>query len=288
MPGVGPPAAYSCRARRQCAGSALSERERRVARHHGAGRRAAGGAVPDTRCTRGSIDSSTAPARSFLRRIRRMSANSPPRRKRNWPCRIFRRSNSRLSSSQRRAMAATSIDEVIAMPIISHETGEVHRRALALGFKPSSSATCVQERGIKSGIWVNGKLHLPCFHRRRPGGAAGRDRRRPSLRRRVPGTSFKVEIAAQPYLLFFKRLNPDSLFPPAYEVCLYPLAELLARQRRLRWEVLGAERCCSLGGFAASHFVSRKLSVPVEKLVIDSGGTTRPAGARRSRVGDDA
>jgi signal transduction histidine kinase len=45
---------------------------------------------------------------------------------------------------------------------------------------------------------------------------------------------------------------------------------LLARQRRLHWEVLGAGTLLLLGGFIVSHFMSGRLAVPVKKLVSDS------------------
>jgi signal transduction histidine kinase len=51
---------------------------------------------------------------------------------------------------------------------------------------------------------------------------------------------------------------------------VYPLAELVARQRQLGWRVAGAGALLLLGGLVASHFLSRQLSEPVEKLAVDS------------------
>ena len=82
--------------------------------------------------------------------------------------------------------------------------------------------------------------------------------------------SFRIEVNGGPHLLFYKRLNPNSLFPPAYEVCIYPLNDLLARQRQLRWQILGSGAILLLGAFAVSHFASARLSVPVAKLAHDS------------------
>ena len=61
-----------------------------------------------------------------------------------------------------------------------------------------------------------------------------------------------------PHLLFYKRLNPASLFPPAYEICVYPLADSIARQHRLRWQVGSAGALLLLGGFLASQFVAAR------------------------------
>ena len=82
--------------------------------------------------------------------------------------------------------------------------------------------------------------------------------------------SLRTKIEGKPHLLFFKQLNPQSSYPPAYEVCIYPLTQLLARQRQLRWQILGAGGLLLLGGFMVSEFFSRRLSRPVEELAVVS------------------
>ena len=82
--------------------------------------------------------------------------------------------------------------------------------------------------------------------------------------------SLETEIGGVPHLLFFKRLNLHSNYPPAYEVCVYPLTQLLARQRQLRWQFLAAGGLLLFGGFVVSHFFSQRLSQPVEKLAVVS------------------
>jgi signal transduction histidine kinase len=81
---------------------------------------------------------------------------------------------------------------------------------------------------------------------------------------------FTIRVNGAPQLLFYKRLNPESLFPPAYEICIYPLADSIARKHRLRWQIGGVGALLLLGGFVASHFTAVRLSVPVEKLAVDS------------------
>jgi signal transduction histidine kinase len=161
-----------------------------------------------------------------------------------------------------------TIDEVTAVPIFSTETGEVIS-ALVLGFKPLEIAPQIAETGMKSGVWANGRLHLP---------ALGKSETE-SLAREIADafndfqrakTSLRVTIAGSPHLLFHKRLNPDSLFPPAYEICIYPLQKSIAQLRRLRWQISGAGGVLLLGGFAASHFVALRFSRPVEELTLDS------------------
>src|SRR6266705_2137674 len=159
-----------------------------------------------------------------------------------------------------------AIDEVIAVPIFSSDTGAVIS-ALVIGFKPLELED--RHTGMKSGIWANGQLHLPALPRssqaplndKLAGALANSDQTE---------NYFRVDIGGAPQLLFYKRLNPASLFPPAYEICVYPLSYSLAELHRLRWQIGGAGALLLLGGFVASHLVALKLSVPVKKLALDS------------------
>ena len=160
-----------------------------------------------------------------------------------------------------------TIAEVIAMPIFSTETGEAIA-AIVLGFKPAELASDRAGTGMKNGIWLNGRLHLPAF--------AEAARMAIGLEvTRVIGagraeSDFAVQIDGTPHRLFYKRLNPGSLFPPASEVCIYPLTDLLARQWQLRWQAAVACAVLLLGGIVASQFLAVRLAVPVEKLAVDS------------------
>jgi len=159
-----------------------------------------------------------------------------------------------------------SIDEVIAVPIFSTDTGDVIS-ALVIGFKPLKLED--KHTGMKSGIWTNGQLHLPAL----PISVQA------SLNDKVAGALansdqdqnyFRVDVGGASQLLFYKRLNSGSLFPPAYEISVYPLSYSLAELHRLRWQIGGAGALLLLGGFVASHLVALNLSVPVKKLALDS------------------
>jgi signal transduction histidine kinase len=161
-----------------------------------------------------------------------------------------------------------TVVETIAMPIVSDETGEVIA-ALVLGFEPPLQGDPREDAGIRRGIWLQGRLHLPALAR--PARANLEARLAATVGRREAGENrFAADLAGGPHLVFSKRLNPDSLFPPAYEVCVYPLAALRAHQRRLRWRVLGAAAGVLLLGWAASRGVAARFARPVEKLAEDS------------------
>lgn len=171
--------------------------------------------------------------------------------------------------SRRVAGAGDTMDEIVAMPITSTETGAVIA-ALVLGFKPFD-LTALGSGGIRirSGIWLDGRLHLPAL-------TAPASKALSGPVRQIMATpvgaeqGIPVQIDGEPCLLFCKLLNPGSVFPAAYEVCIYPLANSLAQQRRLVWQFTGAGLLLLMGGFAASHFLSVRLSVPVARLAVDS------------------
>jgi len=166
--------------------------------------------------------------------------------------------------ARKNAGGPAALLEVIASPIFSLETGEV-LSTLVLGFEPLELGGGA---GMRSGIWSGGRLHSATLA---PSAepAIARDVAR-ALAQPVP-----LAIEGAPFLLFSKALNPGSLFAPAFEVCVFPLAELAARQRELRWQVLGAGALLLLFGLVASHLVAARLSAPVEKLAVDSERSAR-------------
>lgn len=161
-----------------------------------------------------------------------------------------------------------TIDEIIALPITSSETNDVIA-ALVIGFKPLEVAEKRGAEEMKSGIWLSGWLHLPAVPE------AARvvlDQEMTRLLRDGDKAehSSRVDIGGEPHLLFYKRLNPQSAFPPAYEVSVFPLKTALARQTRLRWQILGAGGFLLLLGFLASHLIAKRLAAPVARMAIDS------------------
>jgi signal transduction histidine kinase len=165
-------------------------------------------------------------------------------------------------------VAGETVDEVMVVPIFSTETGDVIS-ALVVGFQPFELARQRIGAGIKSGIWLNGRLHLPTLSRSAQAYLGGEIMSVVTKSDRAQ-SNFTVSVDGAPHLLFYGRLNPDSLFPPAYEICIYPLADLMARLHRLRWQIGGAGALLLLGGFVASNFVAARLSAPVEKLAVES------------------
>jgi signal transduction histidine kinase len=164
--------------------------------------------------------------------------------------------------------AAETVDEVIAMPIVSTENGDVIS-AIVLGFKPPGLGDGREASGIRSGILLGGRLVLPALPATVSAGLAGEAARAAAAPESEEG-GHEVRAGGAPYLLFCKLLNPGSVFRPAYEVSIYPLAASVARQRLLLWQFAGAGAILLVGAFAAGHLLSGRLSRPVERLAVDS------------------
>ena len=163
---------------------------------------------------------------------------------------------------------AEEIHEVMAMPIVSTQTGEAIA-ALVLVFKPIELPARLVGNGVTSGLWANGRLEL------RPSSQSGAGDLALALASAAPSPeraegSFNIGFGGAPHLLHFKTLNPGSNLRPGVLVSLYPLAESIAQQQAMRWRITGAGALLLLGGLAVSHFLSARLSVPVEKLEVVS------------------
>lgn len=159
-----------------------------------------------------------------------------------------------------------TVDELIAVPIVSTETGEVIS-ALVLGFtfpEPDDATT-----GIQSGIWLHGRIHLPTLGEAAEAGLSA-EVTTAIASTGGPGGRFTTQIGGVPHIVFFNLVNSSSLFPPAYQVCIYPVADFLDRQRRMRWQIIGAGAALILAGLLASKIISDHLSQPVEQLAKDS------------------
>ena len=159
--------------------------------------------------------------------------------------------------------AEGEVVELIATPILSSESGEPIS-ALIAGFPLSGEKH--HAAGMESGIRLGDRLHIPAL------AAPVRDAVGAVVARSITsGTEtaaqgIPVRVGSMEHLVFFERLNPGSLFPPAYEVGVYPLASLNARLLRLRWQAAGVGLLLLGIGIAASSYISARLARPVRAL----------------------
>jgi len=168
----------------------------------------------------------------------------------------------------RRTGEGETLDEVIAVPIFSSETGEVIS-ALVAGFRPFEITSKRAGVEVKSGIWVDRRLYMPSLSKAAQT-TLGNEISNSFSRPDHVQNNFTITVDNVPHLLFYKRLNPGSLFPPAYEICVYSLADSISQQHRLRWQFGSAGALLLLSGLVASHFVAVRFAKPVEQLALDS------------------
>ncbi len=164
--------------------------------------------------------------------------------------------------------ADDTVHEIVAAPIFSTETGNVIS-ALVVGFKPFELSGKGAGAGITSGIWTDNRLYLPSLSKEART-ALEIEMAKAVAKSNSAESNFVVALNGVPQLLFYRQLNPGSLFPPAYEVSIYSLVDSMTRLHRLRWQIGGAGILLLLGGFVASHFVALRFAIPVQKLALDS------------------
>ena len=162
---------------------------------------------------------------------------------------------------------AESIHEIICTPIIATDTGEVVG-SIVLGFKPVAYGTTDGRNDLHSGLWIDGRLHIPGLDPATIEGVSQEVRR--TIETPSETSNVMTSVLGTPHLVFTQLLNRGSQFAPAHHVCLYSLADALARQRKVQWEILCYGLLLLLGGLIVSHFISSSFSAPVEQLAVAS------------------
>ena len=166
------------------------------------------------------------------------------------------------------ANAEAGVTEVIATPILSTETGDVIA-SLVLGFKALDLGVA---QDIKRGLLVGERLSFSDL-----GDSAEAAVKTAVLRHAAVATQGRkrLDVNGGPHLLFYKQLNPGSLYPAAYEISLYSLKRFAARTARLRMQIIGGGLLLLAAAYVASRMMAARLSAPVEQLAADSERSAR-------------
>jgi len=178
-------------------------------------------------------------------------------------------------------MNVPALQEVIVTKILEPDANQV-LGALVLGFPLSelipqpksigSAQTSAARDPIRSGILLEDHLYADTNAIPEPTAATVAR----NLSQRIRATQklqddFEWRIGNSAYRVFYHLLNPDSGFPPAYQVCLYSLAEARREEQHLRWQILGSGAAALIGALVLALVLSHGLSVPLRELV----GATR-------------
>jgi signal transduction histidine kinase len=156
------------------------------------------------------------------------------------------------------------IDEIVAAPIFSSETGELIS-ALVVGFKPLELPADPGRAGLTSGIWVNGQLRIPSL------GASARTGLAAKINHAIAGANhfegnFTANVVGVRHLLFYNQVNRGSIYPPAYEVSIYPLTGYERRLKKMLWQIGLTGFVLLVVGFAVSRAIASRLAAPVAHL----------------------
>lgn len=168
-----------------------------------------------------------------------------------------------------RTNGAIELLEVIVTKISDPDTKQtLGALVLGLGFLETSEKPMydLSKGGIESGLWVENQLHSKTI---------------PSdLREEVTKViSQKVKLNGQPEATldftlgnvprhaFFKLLNANSPFPPAYQVSLYSMTGAFKTQRELLWQILGFSGIAFVVALLLSLLLAQGLSVPLREVV---------------------
>lgn len=171
-----------------------------------------------------------------------------------------------------RTNATIQLLEVIVTKVADPDTQQT-LGALVLGI-PQVGTLAASEKNIsdlshgdiQSGIWLDGQLHSRSipetvrdeFSKRIAGdlGTNGEPKR----------DTLDLTLAGKPRRAFFKLLNANSPFPPAYQVSLYSMDKAIRTQNELRWQILASGCAAMLAGLILSLFIAHGLSIPLREL----------------------
>jgi PAS domain S-box-containing protein len=159
-----------------------------------------------------------------------------------------------------------AIREMVFTPVVDR-VGRQKLGTLGVGFPlPTTS----RDNAILSAIWLGNRLYSSSVPKNvldaveqtvggelRAGAAPRRD--------------FTLRVGDVPHQVYCQALSTGSGFPPAYQVCLYSLADAAAERQRFSRKILLAGTVASLCALVLSWLVSRSLAVPIRELV---AGTT--------------
>ena len=158
--------------------------------------------------------------------------------------------------------------ELIVTPLVNRATGDT-LGALVMGFAVRDFGETAMyqfsDKTLLSGIWLDDKLYTQTIPAAVTDEVAGRVAA--EIKGATAGTARDlIVVDGVPHRLFFKVLNPDSIFPAAVQVCLYSMQEAIVEQADLRAKVLGFGGMALLVGVGFIFFLSHGFSRPVEQL----------------------
>jgi len=129
---------------------------------------------------------------------------------------------------------------------------------------PGSSA---QASGIRAGMYFRGRLYAnPEIISDRDGSELVEALQRELGEPARNAGEFNLDLDGTPHRVFFNLMNPGSVFPPAYQVCLFSMAEAAAEKNAIRWKIAVSSLAVLLGATLFGLVVTHQISAPLKRL----------------------
>jgi two-component system, cell cycle sensor histidine kinase and response regulator CckA len=157
---------------------------------------------------------------------------------------------------------APMIREMVFTPLVDQVS---HQKlgVLGVGF-PLPSVQ--QSNALVSAVWLDNRLYSSSI----PGSALQSIEQAIGGQLRggvAPRRDFTMRVGAVPHQVYWEALGAGSAFPPAYQVCLYSLADAIVEKQRFKQKILVSGTVAFLFAVALSWLMSRSLAVPIQELV---------------------
>jgi PAS domain S-box-containing protein len=155
-----------------------------------------------------------------------------------------------------------AIREMVFTPV-ADQVAHQKLGVLGVGFP---LPTVNQGDPILSAIWLNNRLYsssVPTNVLERVERLVGAELRAGTALRR----DLTIDVGEVPHRVYCQALSTSAGFPPAYQVCLYSLAEAAAETQRFKHRILVSGTAALLCALVLSWLISRSLAVPIRELV---------------------
>lgn len=160
----------------------------------------------------------------------------------------------------------TNLLEIIVTRIADTNGQTLGALVLGTPFLDYSETAMKRMSRIQSGIWLDSCIYSDTISPVARDDFAKRVEQQFKLSGQ-PEDTFEFMFAGVPQQAFFKWLNPNSPFPPAYHVSMCPLAGALQAERELSFQILGSSAVAVLGALILSLLISGSLATPLRELV---------------------
>lgn len=164
--------------------------------------------------------------------------------------------------------ARVQLIEVVATKVIDSFSDSV-MGVILMGFPVLNTSEEIMERmtGLRSGIWLDGALYsksIPEEHNALVASKVG-DVVQEAVKEGYAG--FTGRFGTERFRVFVQALNPDSVFPTAFQVCLYSLESQFRDQKDLTVRIVFFGSVVLLGGLILCLLISHGFAAPVRDLV---------------------